>query len=137
MPKQTKPKTARPPKKNTPPPVMPILPPAEKQLFLPKPTRHVWAFVTVAVMAIAVVASYAIHPWFSISTGATRVIMTIVMIVFLLGLIGLFVALARLFIDIWRSHTDALERDKHMIVVLLVLLLSIVIFSSTVYLFIL
>lgn len=134
MSKQAKPKTA---KSKPLPPIPPTLPLEEKQLLLPKPTRHFWPFAFIVLIFLAVVASYAIHPWFSISTGATRVIMTIVMVIFLLGLLALFVMLAKLFIDIWRSHAAALEQDKHTIVVVLVLLLSIVIFSSTVYLFIL
>lgn len=134
MAKQPKVKAA---KSTKPKPPLPSLPPEEKQLFLPKPTRHVWPLVGIVVLAVALVGSYAIHPWFSISTGATRVLMTVIMVVFLLGLIALFIALIKLFVDIWRSHTAALEQDKHNIVILLVLLLSIVIFSSTVYLFIL
>jgi hypothetical protein len=127
MTKQTTPKQA--PAKS--------LPPEEKKLLLPPPARHLWIFICLAVLALAFVASYAIHPWFVMSAGAVRAITTVVMAVFLLGLIFLFITMIKLFVDMWRSNMAAAERDKHLVTIALVLLLSIVIFSSTIYFFLL
>jgi hypothetical protein len=118
---------------STAPKPMPSLPREEKKILLPRPRKHFWIFLALVTLPIILVIVYAVNPFFTFSEGSVRGIIRFAMGIFLVVLIFLIVAFAKFFIDIWKRDYTSGERDKNIIVLTLLFLLSLMLFSTTIY----
>jgi hypothetical protein len=110
---------------------MAALPEEKKQLLLSGPRLHIWIFLAIIWIPLAAVIFYASNSHFSISAGAVRGIIVFIMLTFLAALLALLIAFVKFFIDYWKAHFEAARKDKNIIILTLLYLLSLMLFSVT------
>ncbi|MFH1207712.1 MAG: hypothetical protein V1668_03845 [Patescibacteria group bacterium] len=113
---------------------MKSLPPVEPHFLLPAPKPHTAILLAVALLPVLVVLLYALYPWFSLSSVASRNLVLEATFLFLVGLVILAIYIAKLFYDLLMKKLDAAEKDKHVISLMMLFSLSIIIFSAVLYL---
>jgi uncharacterized membrane protein (UPF0136 family) len=106
------------------------LPEGKKQLLLPEPKQHLWIFLAIIWVPLGVVIFYALNSQFSISAGAVHGIVFFIMLTFLAALMALVIAFVKFFIDFWKARIDSARRDKNIIILTLLYLLSLLMFAS-------
>ncbi|MFA6553712.1 MAG: hypothetical protein WCT27_04760 [Patescibacteria group bacterium] len=131
MPPKTSKRPAAKTKKTEP---MKSLPPAEPHFLLPAPKRHTIILCIVALLPVLVVLLYALYPWFSLSGVASRNLVLEATFLFIIGLAVLAVYIAKLFYDLLMRKTEAVEKDKHIIGLMIFFSFTIMFFSAVLFL---
>lgn len=113
---------------------MTSLPKEEKKLYLPQPGFHFWPFLLMVILPVLFVLLYAIYPWFVISHKTTNIIVQGLMIVFLIVLVFMIFAFLKFLYDLIKPHPKEVEKDKNIITITLLFLLSLVMVSTVIQL---
>jgi len=110
------------------------LTPLDSSALVPTQSVRPVAFITIVFIPIIFVLVYALHPWFTLSSGATRDIIVGAALVFMLVMGVLLVYVVKLIVDLLLKRQAALDQDKRAVSLLGLFLFSVLFFTTLLFL---
>jgi len=110
------------------------LPKEEKKLYLSPPGFHFWPFLAMVLLPVMLVLLYAIYPWFTLSDQTVSVIIQTLMIIFLILLVFFIFVFLKYLYDLIKPYPHEVGKDKNLIIITLLFLLSVMLISTVIYL---
>ncbi|MBU0597818.1 hypothetical protein KKF61_02360 [Patescibacteria group bacterium] len=110
------------------------LPKEKPKLLLPKPQVNIVPAALLILIPIVLLVVYIFFPWFALSDTAVSIIILIITLIFIIGLLTLMYMMVKFMLDISKDRQEAIKRDKKVLAVILLFLLSVAFISATAYL---